>query len=352
MNLAKQITVILTLLAAAVTGRAAPEAAEPVRVRLALDLVDGSYLLGTPAIESVAVQTAYAKMDVPLKFIQTIKFEEDHQAAVLDLKNGDKLKGVIKLESLRLDTIFGHVAVAEEHIRLLRVVLSGGTLPLGEGPLAFGGLNWIAWRTQFEVQDDKLVSLPGARPGFNYGHGGNGRGATLATNIGNADWKDYRVEFELAMGGVDPAFNPHGLGQDYRAASIGFHVADAKESWNQRGSSSYAFNLGGDGSWGLSCSYNSYCNTPCGYGNPACDATRALTEGKGLKPDLSNGNKIRIEVSGTHIQVWFDGERIADVRDEKMTEPIGGQTLDHGGISVMWGFESMGWIRNFSAKRL
>lgn len=73
---------------------------------------------------------------------------------------------------------------------------------------------------------------------------------------------------------------------------------------------------------------------------------------KGLKPDLANGNKIRIEVSGTHIQVWFDGERIADVRDEKMTEPIGGQSLDHGGISVTWGFESMGCLRNFSAKRL
>ena len=352
MNRIPKITLILTSFVVAAMGRAAPEAADPVRTRLALDLVDGSHLLGTPAIESVAVQTAYAKMDVPLKFIQTIKFGEDHQAAVLDLQNGDKLKGVIKLEPIRLDTVFGKVAVAAEHIRLLRVVMSGGMLPPGEGPLAFGGLNWTPWRTQFEIQDDKLVSLPAARPGFNYGHGANGRGATLATNIGIADWKDYRVEFEFAMGVIDPAFNPHGLGQDYRAGSIGFHVADAKESWNQRGSSSYALNLGGDGSWGISCSYNAYCNTPCGYGNPACDGTRALAEGKGLKPDPANGNKIRIEVSGTRIQVWFDGEQIADLRDEKMTEPIGGQTLDHGGLVIMWGFESMGWIRNFSAKRL
>ena len=97
----------------------------------------------------------------------------------------------------------------------------------GEGPLAFGGVNWTPWRTKFEMRGAKLVSLPAAQPGFNYGHSGNGRGATLVTNIGSADWRDYSVEFELGMGGVDPAFNPFMLGPDYRAASIGFHVADA-----------------------------------------------------------------------------------------------------------------------------
>ncbi len=38
--------------------------------------------------------------------------------------------------------------------------------------------------------------------------------------------------------------------------------------------------------------------------------------------------------------------------DDKMGEAIGGQTLDHGGITCTWGFESMGWIRNFSANQL
>ena len=88
------------------------------------------------------------------------------------------------------------------------------------------------------------------------------------------------------------------------------------------------------------------------YGNPTSDGSRALAEGKGLKPDPANGNMVRIEVAGTRIRIWVDGEKIADLRDDKMNETIGGQTLDHGGVSVTWGFESMGWIRNFSAKRL
>jgi hypothetical protein len=43
---------------------------------------------------------------------------------------------------------------------------------------------------------------------------------------------------------------------------------------------------------------------------------------------------------------------IADVRDEQMPDPIAGQTLDHGGVGFHWGFDSMGWIRNFSATPL
>ena len=334
------------------TAMAEPEKADPVALRLALDLVDGSHLIGTPAIGSVLVESAIAKVDIPLERLVAIKMAEDHRNAVLDLQNGDKVKGVVMLEPVALETIFGKVSVGLEKIQTLRVVMIGGTPAAGEGPLAFGGVNWTPWRTKFEMRGDKLVSLPAAQPGFNYGHSGNGRGATLVTNIGSADWKDYSVEFELGMGGVDPAFNPFMLGPDYRAASIGFHVADARESWNERGGSGYGLSIGGDGAWSLSCGYNSYCKTPVGYGNPTSDGSRALAEGKGLKPDLVNGNKVRIEVSGTRIRIWVDDVQIADLRDDKMNETIGGQTLDHGGVSVTWGFESMGWIRNFSARRL
>ena len=156
----------------------------------------------------------------------------------------------------------------------------------------------------------------------------------------------------MGMTGVDPALNPHQLPPDFRSGSIMFHVADAKESWNEKGWSLYGLNLGGDGSWTLSCSYNGYCQTPCGYGNPQGEGARTLAEGKGLKHDPLAGNRIRIDVRGTRIQIRVDDVQIADVRDEKMMEPIGDQTLDHGGIAITWGFECMGWIRNFSAKRL
>ena len=55
------------------------------------------------------------------------------------------------------------------------------------------------------------------------------------TNVGSGEWKDYSLEFDFCVMGVDPAFNPYGLGEDYHDGAIMFHVADMKESFNERG---------------------------------------------------------------------------------------------------------------------
>jgi hypothetical protein len=216
----------------------------------------------------------------------------------------------------------------------------------------FGGVQWLPWRTLFEIQGRKLVSLPKARPGFNYGHGGNGRSPTLITNIGNPDWRNYSVRLTLGIAGVDPKFNPHCLPADYRGASISFHIADAKESWNERGSSNYSLGINADGSWGLSCVYNCYSPSRIGWFTPKIDGQRSLAQGKGIKVDQTNGNRFRIDVAGQRIQIWADDEKIADVTDAKMTEEIGGITLDHGGVAVSGGFDCMIWISDFSMKPL
>ena len=317
-----------------------------------LELVDGSRVIGTPGVDTVAVQTSYAKMSVPLKQILTIKMGEDHETAAISLQNGDMLKGVIGLGPMQIDTVFGKVSVGIEHVREFRIVPGGGVLPAGEGPLAFGGVNWMAWRTLFEVQGDTLVSMPKVRPGFSYGHGGNGRGPGIMTNIGDANWKDYSVEFDFCMKGVDPALNPHGLPLEFRGGAVMFHVADAKESWNECGWSGYSLGFSSDGTWSLGCTYNQYCRVPNGYRNPLNDGERKLAEGKGLTLNPKNGNRIRIEVCGTRIQIWVDNNKIVDLRDEKMIDPIGGKTLDHGGVGMGGGHDCMIWIRNFSARRL
>ena len=100
--------------------------------------------------------------------------------------------------------------------------------------------------------------------------------------------------------------------------------------------------VGGDGSWTLSCAYNEYCAVPVGYGNPRNDDKRALAAGRGRRIDRANGNRFRIEVRGRRIQIWVDGEPIADVTDEEMDRTIGGNTLDHGGLGFLWGFDAMG----------
>ncbi len=80
-------------------------------LRLELDLVDGSRIVGVPGIETVPVQTAYAKMDVPLKQIRTMKIGKDRETVSLDLQNGDKLKGVVNLDAIEIATVFGKVSV-------------------------------------------------------------------------------------------------------------------------------------------------------------------------------------------------------------------------------------------------
>jgi len=221
-----------------------------------------------------------------------------------------------------------------------------------DNTIEFGGVQWLPWHTPFEVQGGKLVSLPKARPGFNYGHGGNGRGATLISNIGNTAWRNYSVAFTFCMAGVDPKFNPHSLPGDYRGASIGFHITDAKESWNERGGSSYNLGIQSDGSWTLGCVYNFYSPSRCGYSSPKLDAQRTLAQGKGIKIDQTNGNRYRIDVIGQRIQIWVDDEKIADVTDAKMSEEIGGMRIDHGGVAVSGGFECMIWLSNFSFRPL
>lgn len=121
---------VFTAVAVVSAAWAGENKAEP-QLRLALDLVDGSHIIGIPNIDSVPVQTSYAKMDVQLKQLISIKMGEDHETASIELQNGDKLKGVVSLGPVKLETVFGNVSVGIEHIRVLRVVLAGGVLPEG-----------------------------------------------------------------------------------------------------------------------------------------------------------------------------------------------------------------------------
>lgn len=98
-------------------------------LQVVLDLSDGSRVVGTPGIEAVPVQTAYARMNIPLKQILTVTMEADRENASFDLANGDKLKGVLTLGPLKLATVFGDISLGVEHIKRLRVCPAGGALP-------------------------------------------------------------------------------------------------------------------------------------------------------------------------------------------------------------------------------
>ncbi len=343
----------VSLIHAGQTEQPAAPPSEKV-VRAVVDLTDGSRLVGSPLKDSLPMVLSYVTPVVPCELIRVCEIQHQPERVTLLLHNGDRLSGLPGITDFPLTTILGKLTPQLSQIdRIEFSVTATGPLPEGSGEIAFDGFKWTAWRTKFEVRDDKLMSLPEARDGYNYGHGGNGRGAQISTGIGDPAWTDFRIETDLCMTGVDPAFNPHGLPASFRSVGIMFRVVAAQESWNQApGTTAYSLSLSEDGSWSITAGYDSYCKTNCGYGSPFNAGTRTLAEGKGLKLDPTAGNRIRLEARGNHITVWLDGLQFADVRDEKMSEKIAGKTLAAGGIGFCWGFESMGWIRNFSATRL
>ncbi len=112
--------VVVLAAALAVAGRAEGGKTEPA-LRLVIELVDGTRLVGTPAIESIPVRTPYATMDISLKYVLALRFEADHKTASIDLWNGDQIRGIIDLKPVELNTVFGKAAVAVAHIRQIRV---------------------------------------------------------------------------------------------------------------------------------------------------------------------------------------------------------------------------------------
>ncbi|MBI2441816.1 MAG: LamG domain-containing protein [Lentisphaerae bacterium] len=134
MNTVKRVSVLLAILALSPVawGQIAtnePPSTNEAPLSLAVDLVDGSRLVGVPDIASIPVQTVYAKMDLPLKQVQTMKWEPDREMAVFEIRNGDRIKGAMILKTLELRTVFGKVSVAIEDIKGLSVLLAGGALP-------------------------------------------------------------------------------------------------------------------------------------------------------------------------------------------------------------------------------
>ena len=177
----KSKTGIVTVLAAMAlvgTASAGPESTNqtPEQLRLALDLADGSRIIGVPKAEFIPVQTSYAKMDIALKQISTVKMGDDHETASLDLRNGDKLKGVITLAPIELVTVFGNVKVAVEHIRNMDVMMTG------EGVASVLARGLFLHYSFGKDEGDRIADVSGN------GHDGRVRGSkwTSAGKVGGA----------------------------------------------------------------------------------------------------------------------------------------------------------------------
>jgi hypothetical protein len=219
-------------------------------------------------------------------------------------------------------------------------------------------LSWKYWRLAFAEQGGKLRVLPQPRPGFNYGHSGNGRGAMALTHIGDKSWTDYRLELELSNTGVEASFNPHALPLCYRTANILFRVAEANESWNSPQSTTYTLSLQLNtcgtsitlGNYGLGRSNG--CWIPgTGWSATHNGTSTSLLSGGNAKQISTGINRLVVEVKGSRIQAWVRSagaaaHQLIDVND---TAP---GAIGHGGVGVTWGYESLGWIDSVKVTKL
>ncbi len=91
---------------------------------------------------------------------------------------------------------------------------------------------WSLLRFEFSESDGRLQSTPTVRPGFNYGHSGNGRGAIAALGIGDPRWIDVRVEWTQQSLASVPIVDP-GLQPCEHTPSVRFRIESLTESWNE-----------------------------------------------------------------------------------------------------------------------
>jgi hypothetical protein len=130
-------------------------------LRLELELVDGSRIIGTPGINAVPLQTTYAKMDIPLKQILTLRIDANHETASLDLQNGDKLNGIVNLEPIGLETVFGKVTVGIECIKELRVASRWPEVPGLTKCFDFDAQPDLAFYNATGQPDQSVISISG-----------------------------------------------------------------------------------------------------------------------------------------------------------------------------------------------
>ena len=92
-----------------------PNAAFAARVKpgsFALVLNDGNRYIWTPAAEQkVPLETAFAKVEVPLALIASVTFSDEQGAVKVTFRNGDNLTGKLLLKELPIRTEYGDLTV-------------------------------------------------------------------------------------------------------------------------------------------------------------------------------------------------------------------------------------------------
>lgn len=145
-------------------------------IKITVELRDGSRVIGAPTIESVPVQTSFAKMDIPLKSVGAVEFSEDQETAKVSLTNGDVLQGIVSLKALRLKTSFGDISIPLKEIASFTAG-SASIATVGKGLILYYSFN----KDEGErVADQSGQGHHGTKTGGTYVNGRSGQGLHLS----------------------------------------------------------------------------------------------------------------------------------------------------------------------------
>ncbi|MEI6810020.1 MAG: LamG domain-containing protein [bacterium] len=89
-------------------------ATDPIRARLcrlAIQLNDGSCVIGSCNEQTLPFHTSFAKLDIALRNLLTLKPLEDKATVQMELANGDTLTAVPDFVSISLQTLFGPITI-------------------------------------------------------------------------------------------------------------------------------------------------------------------------------------------------------------------------------------------------
>lgn len=120
------VLVLLTTLAISVDA-AEEETEKSAPIKLALELSDGSRIVGVPEAGTLPFATAYGKMDIALKLVDSLEFSDDRETVTVLFRNGDKLEGALSVKEIKLATLFGEQSIPLKHVVSMEI-LTGGSL--------------------------------------------------------------------------------------------------------------------------------------------------------------------------------------------------------------------------------
>ncbi|HWB59007.1 MAG TPA: hypothetical protein VG733_05925 [Chthoniobacteraceae bacterium] len=115
------LAAIAMLLVAGKSQAEQPAAETTSGLKVTVEVVDGSRVIGEPVAEELKIAASVGEMSVPLENVGKVVFNDDHKTAVVSLLNGDHLSGAIKSGTFSLQTIWGKVDLKPQQIRTITV---------------------------------------------------------------------------------------------------------------------------------------------------------------------------------------------------------------------------------------